>query len=299
MKERVAARTGGADAAEADAELRELVDQTPEGAVFRKDLPFPARLEVHTTRRQEWSGRLYQTSAIERRVEPLNGTRTSVMKLERAGNQVRHTLEQSAFNIPSPDNPEGAGQALADPLQAIAPTPQPHTFRKHGNAWKADSGSGFLTAALAKDLSPVFEQLLIENALAPRTLWFAKKRLKAGDQLVITGNSLPMLLAGNATGSLTLKLEAFEPADGHPCGVFSVTGDYKRRQVPDFDGVFTDEDVTIQSGKLWLSLIHPVILREELDTIQTIKSGVKGGQTVRIQGAIKVSVKRAWKAPAS
>ncbi len=45
--------------------------------------------------------------------------------------------------------------------------------------------------------------------------------------------------------------------DGHPCAAFSVTGDYSRNQFPDFEGVFTDEEVTIESGKLWLSLIHP------------------------------------------
>jgi hypothetical protein len=83
---------------------------------------------------------------------------------------------------------------------------------------------------------------------------------------------------------------------GHPCGVFSVTGDFSRKQFPDFDGNFTDEDVTIQSGKIWLSLIYPIILKEELDTIQSFKSGGQGGLVGRGQGTVKVSVEREWKA---
>lgn len=296
VKKQIASKTGGGDASEVDPAFQKLVDQTAEGVIFRKDLPFPARLEVRTTRRQEWSGRFSLASAIEQRAETLKGIRTTISKLERAGNQVRHTLEKTDFSIPSPDDPEGAKKTLADPLSAIAPSSQAHTFLKSGTTWQADASGGFRSATLAEELSPVFDELLIDHALAPRPLWFAaKKRFKPGDQLVVAGDSLPMLLAGKVSGTLTLKLESIESVDGHPCGVFSVSGDFRRKQFPDFEGVFTDEDVTIQSGRLWLSLIHPVILREELDTIQTIKSGSRGGQTTRGQGAIKVSVTRQWK----
>ncbi|MDP3849765.1 MAG: hypothetical protein Q8Q59_04620 [Luteolibacter sp.] len=296
VKDRIASKTGAGDASKTDPALQKLVDQTPDGVSFRKDLPFPTHLEVRITRHQEWSGRFSQSSAIERHAEALKGTRTSVSKLERAGDQVRHTSEKTNFSIPSADDPDGAKQILSDPLSANAPSAQSHTFRKTGKSWLADPAGGFRNTTLAKELSPFFDGLLIENALAPRPLWFAaKKRFKPGDQLVVTGDSLPMLLAGKATGTLTLKLESFESVEGHPCGVFTVSGDYSRRQFPDFEGIFTDEDVTIQSGKLWLSLIHPIILREQLDTIQTLKSGNRGNQSSRGQGSIKVSVKRAWK----
>ena len=84
-----------------------------------------------------------------------------------------------------------------------------------------------------------------------------------GDQLAVSGDSLPMLVAGKGKGSLNLKLESFEAVAGHPCGVFSVSGTYSRKKFPDFEGNLTDEDVTIQSGKIWLSLIHPIVLKEE------------------------------------
>jgi hypothetical protein len=297
VREKVAASAGTAKEEASDPELAKLADTTAEGVVFRKDLPFPQRLEITTTRNQEWSGRLFQSSAIERRVETIKGTRHSTEKLERAGDEVRHTLEQSGFSIPSPDDPEGAKKTLKDPLAAVANVNHTQTFRKSGKTWTAAPGGDFRSAALAKDLAPVLDQLLIDNALSPRPLWFsAKKRFKPGDELTISGDMLPMLVSGNSSGTLKLKLESFDAVQGHPCAVFEVSGSYRRGDVPDFEGVFTDEDVTIESGKLWLSIIHPIILKEELDTIQTVSSGSKGGQKTRSQGSIKVSVERDWKA---
>lgn len=299
VKDGITAKTGGVKASAVDPELQKLVDQTPEGAIFRKDLPFPQRLSVRTTARREMSARLYQTSAIGKRAETVKGTRISIFHLERAGNEVRHTLEQSSFSIPSPDKGDGATQNIADPLEQLAPSPKPVTFRKSGTSWTSDAKDGFRSIALSKQLTPVLDELLIENAISPRPLWFAKRRIKPGDQVPITGDSLSMILAGNAKGSLTLTLESFDAVDGHPCGVFTIAGDYSRKQFPDFDGNLTDEDVTIQSGKIWLSLIHPLVLREELETIQTFKSGGNGGASIHGQGSIKVSVKRNLKPLAS
>jgi len=297
VRDQVAAHTGAGKEQETDPELSKLADRTAEGVVFRKDLPFPQRIELTTTRRHEWSGRFYQTSAIEKRVETLKGTRLNIDKLELAGDEVRHTLEKSGFTIPSPDDPEGVKETLDDPLAGIAQNNRTHVFRKSGKTWTADSSGGFRSASLAKDLAMVLDQLLIENALAPRPLWFSpKKRFKPGDELTVTGETLPMLVSGNASGTLKLRLGSFDSVHGHPCAVFEVSGDYRRKDVPDFEGIFTDEDVTIQSGKLWLSIIHPIILKEELDTIQTVSSGSRGGQKSRSQGTIKVSVERQWKA---
>lgn len=295
-KEQIAAKTGGNDNSKADLQLKKLVDQTTEGVIFRKDLPFPTQLEVRSIRSQKWSGRIFLESAIERKSEALQGTRISNSKLERAGNQVRHTIEETGFSTPSAEDPENTKQILSDPFKAIVSGSKSNTFLKQGDTWRADPAGGFRNIALARDLASSFDALLVENALAPRPLWFSdKKRFNPGDQLTVTGDSLPMLVAGGASGSLKLTLESFEPVDGHPCAVFSVTGDYSRKQFPDFEGVFTDEEVTIESGKLWLSLIHPIILREELETVQTIKSGPGGSQTTRGQGSIQLSVKRGWK----
>ncbi|MBC8126072.1 MAG: hypothetical protein H8M99_02840 [Gloeobacteraceae cyanobacterium ES-bin-144] len=279
---------------EVDATQQKLVDQNSEGVIFRKDLPFPQRLEVRTTIEREMSGRFYQTSEIEKHLNEVKGTRIFVTKLERSGNHVRYTLEQAGFSNPL-EQSNDEKKLVADPFKQDAPTNQPVTFQKAGNDWKAAEGSGFRATVLSKQLSPVLADLLVENALAPRPLWFGKRRMKIGEQLVVSDSTLPMLLVGNASGKFTLKLESFEPVAGHPCGVFSISGDFSRKKFPDFEGVFTDEEVTIQAGKIWLSLVYPIILKEEFDTIQSFTSGGKGGLTEKGQGAVKVSVRREWK----
>lgn len=296
VKEKISRNAAsGKASAQVDAELSKLVDQTAEGTVFRKDLPFPARLEVRTTSRHDLSGRFYQTSAIEKRTEGVKGTQLTITKLERTDGQVRYTREKSSFSLPLPNNPDGTKKPAAEAVEQLAPSIPPITFRQVGKTWQAGGHSDFRAAVLSKQLTPVFEQLLVENALAPRPLWFAKRRFKVGDELVVAGESMPMLLAGAAKGSFKLKLVSFEAVEGHPCGVFSVTGDYRRKQVPDFEGNLIDEDVTIQSGKIWFSLIYPVILKQEMDTIQSYKSGGQGGLVSRGQGARKVVETRAWK----
>lgn len=275
-----------------DPELQKLVDQTPEGVIFRKDLPFPAKLEVKTTCLLELSQRLVKSSAIENQATTVKGTRTSVTRLERDGNQVRYTLMESTFAEPVIEN---ADDSKKPAVTQLAPPSKPVMFHKSGSVWKADNLEGFRAVSLSKILSPVFDELLVGNALAPRSLWFAKKRFKIGDQLPVPDKSLPMVVAGNAKGALTLTLKSFEAVNGHPCGMFEVTGDYDRKQSPDFEGVLTDEEVSIRSGKLWLSLIYPIILKEELDTIQSTRTGGQGNAATRGQGAVKVSVTREWK----
>ncbi len=296
IKEQIAANATGKESDKADEALQKLVDETPEGIIFRKDLPFPERLEITTTCSRTIDGRLSQTSAIEQRVDAVKGTQLTVSKLERAGNHVRHTLLQSYFSLPATDDPDEEPQKIANPLERIAPALKPVTFIKSGKKWTVAENNGFHAAVLSRELTPVLDDLLIENALSPRPLWFTKHRFKIGDELEVSGGSLPMLLAGHGKGTFHLKLETLEAVGGHPCGVFSVTGDYSRKQFPDFEGTLTDEEVSIQSGKLWLSLLYPVVLREELDTIQTFKSGGNGGLSGRGQGSVKHSVNRMWKA---
>ena len=288
----IAKKLGESGAAAVDPELQKLVDQTPEGVIFRKDLPFPSQLQVTTIRQHELSSRFVEVSAIESHVSNVKGTETTGTKLERTVNQVRYSLEQSIFT----ESVLAGEEKQTKPVVRVLVTPsKPRTYKKSGSGWRADGGSDFRSAALSKQLSPVFEQLLIENALAPHSLWFAKRRFKIGDQLTVAGSSLPMLIAGNAKGSITLTLKSFEPVKGHPCGVFAVTGNFSGKQFPDFEGNFTDKDVSIQSGQLWLSLLYPLILKEETDTIQTTRLGSQDGLEIRGQGSVKVSVIREWK----
>lgn len=275
-----------------DPALQKLVDQTPEGVIFRKDLPFPTTFEVKTLLTQEISGRILETSAIGNQVAAQKGTRSTAQKFERSGDQVRYTLEKSTFTDPII---AGADDSKKPVVRELAPASKPQIYHKVGSIWKSEYSEGFRAVALSRQLSPRFEMLLVENALAPRSLWFGKKRIKLGDQIKISDKTLPMLLAGEAKGMFTLTLESIGSVKGHPCGVFNFTGDYNRKQIPDFEGVVTDEEVTIQSGKLWLSLIYPLVLRQEADTIQTIRQGGEGNLGIRTQGSVKVSLIREWK----
>ena len=281
-------KQGNAGSSTPDPELQRLVDQTPEGVVFHKDLPFPAQLEVKVTRIQEMSVRTSEASAIEKSSKHLKGTQTDIWRFERTANQLRY------INIESTFIEAGTEEDKKAEIHLKARESKPLVFVKSGSAWKS-GGSDFLSASIAKSIAPVFDQLLVENALAPRALWFGKRRFKVGDQLTVTGDTLPMLIAGKASGHYVLTLDAFEAVSGHPCGVFKITGDYNRKQFPGFDGVPTDEDVTIQSGRLWLSLLYPMILREETDTIQTLSSGGGGNLATHGRGSVKVSIVREWK----
>ena len=278
-----------------DPALQKLVDQTPDGVIFRKDLPFPGKLNVKTTRIQEVSQRLVQSSAIENQASTVKGTRTTVTQIEREGDQVRYSLIESTFTDPALPQAKDSKEPPKPVVKQLAPPSKPVVFHKVGSVWKANNSEGFRAVSLSQNLSPVFDELLVDYALAPRTLWFGKKRFKIGDQLTVSDKSLPMLVAGNAKGALTLTLKSFEAVKGHPCGLFEVTGNYERKQAPDFEGVLTDEEVAIRSGKLWLSLLYPLVIKEELDSIQSTRTGAQGNAATRGQGSVKVTVTREWK----
>jgi hypothetical protein len=275
-----------------DPELQKLIDQTPEGVIFRKDLPLPDKFEVRITEIDEVSGRFTQTSALGNQSAILKGTSTTISKLEREGDLVRYALEQSTMTEPVP---KGSDESKKPVVTQLAPPSKARTFKKIDGVWKSGDGGDFGTAALAQLISPVFDQLLVDNTLALRPLWFGKKRFKIGDQLMVTDQTLPMLLSGNAKGNLTLTLVAIEPVKGHPCGVFSVTGSYSRKRVPSFDGKVSDLDITIESGKMWLSLLYPLVLKEEADSIVSIRYGSQGNASMSGQGSSKLSIVREWK----
>ncbi len=275
-----------------DPELQKLVDQTPEGVLFRKDIPFPNNIEVTNTRKDEMVGMYSEKSEIGSQVTSLRGTMTVVTKFQRAGDKLTYTQVESKFEKSL--TKEEIKSKESNPIP-VTPPREANKFVKSGNTWKPADSTNFSTVALAQKLSPVFDQLLVNNGLASPTQWFGKRRLKIGDSLSLTGNTLAMILPGDATGTLKLTLESVSAVDGHPCGVFAISGNYDRNHFPDFQGNFTDEKTTIQSGKIWFSLIYPLILRMEFDTIQTQRVDGNGGLSTRGQGSVKVSLIRQWK----
>ena len=110
------ASAGESSESTADPELMKLVDQNAEGVLFRKDLPFPSRLDVRIRRVDDLSVRMMQASEIGRQNGMVKGIREQVFKLERAGDQVRVTEERSEFSVPSVDDPEVTKKA-ENPLE--------------------------------------------------------------------------------------------------------------------------------------------------------------------------------------
>jgi hypothetical protein len=90
-----------------------------------------------------------------------------------------------------------------------------------------------------------------------------------------------------------LIYEKEEAIDGHPCGVFSVTGDLQIESVVNAIGEQQEAKMAITGGKIWASLMYPLILREELQTVQTIETH-EGGFTRQIHGPIRIVRARTW-----
>lgn len=297
VKERIKETANPAAETQVDPELQKLVDQTEEGVIFRKDLPFPTRVNVATSTNSQLDLRLLQASAIERKTSTVNGVMEFTEKLERSGDQVRYTQGKVRITDPTSKDEDGKPKAIPEnPFKSPIGADVPREFLRRDGKWGCDESGGFLAVAISKEIAPFVDVLMQENGLAPRPQWFAKRRVKIGEEIKLTGEPLSMLISGKAKGTLHLKLESIGAVANHPCAVFTVNGEYTRSQFPSFSGGFTDEDVTIQSGKVWLSLIHPLVLKWDIDTIQSFKTGEKGGQQLQAQGTSKITITREWKA---
>ena len=146
----------------------------------------------------------------------------------------------------------------------------------------------------SKALQPALPILLATDGVTPRTQWFSSsKRWSGGDKFELTGDSLGLLFPGKASGKIVMTYEVSEALEGHPCGRFAVTGDVSLKDLMRIEGESFDQEVSIRSGKIWCSLLHPLVLREELDTVQTITQG-SGGAKIRIQGGVQVVRSRQW-----
>jgi len=268
------------------------------------------------------AARVFVKSAFGNQAAALSGTRHFTTLYERAGERVSVTMESAGFSLPEVENPQGdkpqggkatakaTAKAAADKAAALAAVPHELaqsenltggkvSFLFNGKTWKATHTSDFKLAAWGGNLEPTMGVNCMDAGIMPRAHWFGKGRLKPGDSVPLAGASMALLFAGEATGKITLKLESFEASGGHPCGVFAVTGNYRATAVPGPDGEVADCEVSISSGKVWLSLLYPVVIREQLETVQTLVSGARSGLATRIQGNVAVSITREWKATPS
>ncbi len=284
---------GGADDGKPDPELQALVDESPEGFLFRKDLPFPASVEVSVSRQVHYrNAKVFQNSALGAGSEALDEKQLFQSAYVRAGDEVRITLESAERIVPDPEDSEKTvKEKIQDGTFGFSVDFERGADRK----WKARKTSDFKAAFWSRTVEPELPKLLSENGLLPRTQWFGKHRIQIGDSVPLGGESIALLFGQGAGGSVTLTFESTGAVAGHPCGIFSISGNYRRKAALLADGTLAEEDVTIESGKVWLSLLHPLVLREELETVQTRISGSRGGASARLQGEVWISNVREWK----
>ncbi len=278
------------------------VDTAAEGVRFRRDLPFPTDLEVRVTHRVTFHNTLrIVTSALGTEKMIAEGAFELVGLFQRGGSQLSLTIEKAGKVIDSKEAVEKAkasaqGDPAAEPSNLAGARIQ---FQQGQNGWQLPPRKGpadFNLKVLEQDLLPNLPGMLVQNGVVPRKQWFSSsRRWIGGDKLVLEGDSLALLFE-NASGKVTLTYEVSEALEGHPCGRFAVQGDVSIKNEAGLDGSTATGELTIQSGKIWCSLLHPLVLREEYQTVRTVSQGQGTGPKQKIQGAIDELRVRQWKA---
>jgi hypothetical protein len=153
----------------------------------------------------------------------------------------------------------------------------------------------FNSMIIEQNLLPSLPEVLVGQGILARTQWFSStRRWIGGDKFVLEGESMALLFPGKSSGKVTLTYEAAEALEGHPCGRFSIQGDLSLKGAVGLGGESSDSEITINSGKVWCSLIYPLVLREEYETVQTQVQGKGRGPRFRVQGVIRQVTARQW-----
>lgn len=274
---------------EPDAELQALVDQTEEGYVFRKDLPFPTHLRVKTVKEWQFKGRLFRSSAFGNESSEVDGTFHYESEITSDGHRATISHKDTRFT------PAKVTDSKEIPESKVMNEGGTISMERGKGGWvPAKDGKALDFSRAAKLVGGGFQEELTDNGLLPRPFWFGKKRMKTGDSVTLDGKHLEVLMPPGSDGKLSLKLESVEAVNGHPCGVFSVEGSVT---VPS-EGMFSSpagrEDLTFESAKVWLSLIHPLVLRTDIQAVVSSRKGSGKGNMEVNQGISRTKVEREW-----
>lgn len=293
------AKSGGVDEA-----LAAQVSRDQAGVRFRRDLPFPDKLSVETT--ESWTyvnGRGMSRSDLGGGgAFSMEGTFERVARFRKSGGEVVMTLDRTGPVV----DKEKEGKDAPPPPKEENPDPESRlvgkslTLHHTRQGWKVPKGQGavdFQMMAWGRSVEPRAADLFLSAGLFPRSQWFPASRVwKEGDDVELSGPSLALVTEQGASGKVRLIFEAEEAVAGHPCGRFSVEGNLSAKDVPGVDGKTTSMEMTISTGKVWCSLLHPVILKEDLDVVVTMNSEGAGGAKNRYQGGLRTVETKVWKA---
>lgn len=289
-------------------DLAAQVDSDAQGARFRRDLPFPVEVDVRSVERVEYlEARIVNTSALGIDTAPLSGKHETIANFRRNGSQLNIQIEKSGRLVENEPVEEKDKKKKVIPVadavrerEDAAKRLQGATidFRLTNQGWRLPESKGavdFSRMIWGKELQAALPQVMPSEGVLARTQWFSStRRWNGGDKFELSGESLALLFPGKTSGSVTLTYEVAEAMEGHPCGRFAVSGDVSVKGRANVEGALGDQEISIRSGKVWCSLLYPLVLREELDTVQTVTTG-SGGATVKVQGGVAIVRTRQWK----
>lgn len=279
------------------------VDNAAEGVRFRRDLGFPSSLKVRVTERRTFDNvRMISTSELGNEVVTYSGTRETVGVFDHANQRVVLSFEKAGevSDISKAKNEVASSEAKSHPIASAEPglAGSKVEFVRTARGWRIPETKGpvnFNSMIIEQNLLPSLPELLVGQGVLARTQWFSPtRRWIGGDQFVLEGASMALLFPGKSSGKVTLVYEAAEALEGHPCGRFSIQGDVSLKNDVGLGGESSDSEITINSGKVWCSLIYPLVLREEYETVQTKVQGKGRGPRLRVQGVIRHLTARQW-----
>lgn len=293
---------GSAPGGEMDAGLASQISRSEAGVCFRKDLPFPTSVSVKTEEIVKWSsGHKIARSALG--AENLVFEGDYQQDVDWSLSKGLATLRINATG-PVPFEAQKGQPAPKPPVpldELGGYSGKSLTLRqKSGGSWEyAPQGKekDFQEMVWSKNMAPGAAGLFADAGLLPRPRWFASTRYwKAGDAVELTGESLQLLFPGKPSGSLTLTFEDSEAVGGHPAGRFSIKGKVDIASMPLLDGNTVTATIAISSGRIWCSLLQPVVLREEYEAVELLSQGTSDGPNFKIQGTAQVQRSRTWNA---
>jgi len=319
-KAKEAAGSATADAAAApamDKGLEALIDRNEEGVRFRKDLAFPKNVDCTITSSMRFDGvRIFRKTAfgsetgVSSATNEENGTWS--LRDKRITFSYETAIVTPATELPKPPvdlkapppSKPGPAPKNAPPAAPAAPVETAPVrvageslsggFRISEGKWRVEHDQDFMKAARLRELQETFDdEAVIQRGLMPRKLWFGKTRWKEGSKLTLSGDEMALVLARTGIkGRLDLVFEGVDAVDGHPCGRFAVSGKCSGYESPLIPRG-TEAEISITEGKIWASLVHPLVLKQELDTVMTLTE--KGKGTDRTQGHVILKQSIVWK----
>lgn len=298
---------------EIDPALAKLVTKKGDALVFRRDLKFPPHFKVIATdvmklKQVRFAGK----SEFGEGSMILTVREDKVMEYEMAGRDVRFTMKENVSEkIPTAEERLAKLKLVEEALKKKQARPETRDrivdplvgkvvqFNYDGKVWKSQSTREFKTMAWAKDEEERVTETLVRNGLLPRPRWFGMDPMKPGEVTKLSGESLNLIMDGIGEGDVELVLKGMEGVHGHPCAVFEVTGSYVADETENALGQTVASEATIEKGRVWCSLLFPIVLRSDMDLIISSETREGGKMVNRMQGPVNHHLHFEWKAVAT